>query len=107
AHGIQGLWICGNIMNITNCHRVFKLQDTTGSTNENEGTSYHTKKCWIKNNEITATTDSGKQVIDAFNFTSDLWIEDNYFEVSGFGSIVENKTGLTTSYSQNTFINKN
>src|SRR5690606_5824747 len=30
AHGIQGLWICGNIMNITNCHRVFKLQDTTG-----------------------------------------------------------------------------
>jgi hypothetical protein len=45
--------------------------------------------------------------MDLYFFTSDITISDNMIEVTGFASVIENKTGEAQNYTQNTIIANN
>lgn len=105
VRGVNGVWITDNNFTILNVHRVFKIADTEAATTA--GTPYRDRNIYITNNRVVGSTDSGKQVMDLYFFTSDIIISNNTFEVTGFGTVIENKTGETQNYNQNTIITNN
>jgi hypothetical protein len=104
VRGIQNVWITENVLNVLDCHRVFKFQNMVGSTETGPEYPYRSRRLYICNNTVIATTDSTKQVMDLYDYSTDLFLSNNYFEVSGFGSLIENKSGGATTFSQNTKI---
>jgi len=103
--GVNGVWITGNDITVLNVHRVFKIADTEAATTA--GTVYRDRNIYITNNRVVGSTDSDKQMMDLYFFTSDIIISGNTFEVTGFGRVIENKTGETQNYNQNTVISNN
>ena len=105
VRGIDGAWITNNNFTIANVHRVIKVADI--EQNITAGTDYRARNVFIQNNRIVGSTDSNKQVIDLYFFTSDITISGNSIEVAGFSSIIENKTGMAQNYPQNLVIADN
>jgi len=105
VRGIDGVWITDNNFTVLNVHRVFKIADTEAATTS--GTDFRARNVFVTNNRIVGSTDSGRQVMDLFFFTSDIIVAQNLIDVSGFGVVVENKTGMAQNYNQNTFITGN
>ena len=105
ARGVDGVWITDNNFTVLNVHRVLKIADTEVATTS--GTAYRSRNVFVTNNRIVGSTDSNKQVMDLYFFTSDITISGNMIEVTGFSTIVENKTGEAQNYTQNTLIEGN
>lgn len=102
VRGIDGVWITGNNFSVTNVHRVLKIADTEAATTS--GTAFRSRNVFITNNRIVGSTDSFKQVMDLYFFTSDVTISNNMVDVTGFSVVIENKTGEAQNYTQNTFV---
>ena len=105
VRGIDGVWITGNNFTVLNVHRVLKIADTEAATTS--GTAFRARNVFVTNNRIVGSTDSNKQVMDLYFFTSDITVSQNMIEVTGFGTVIENKTGEAQDYTQNTFITGN
>lgn len=105
VRGIDGIWITDNNFTVLNVHRVLKIADTEAATTS--GTDYRARNAFIANNRIIGSTDSNKQVLDLYFFTSDIAISHNLIQVTGFSSVIENKTGRGQNYNQNTLIGNN
>jgi len=98
--GIVDAQICHNRIELNNVHRVMKIQESFGSPYPNSKelarlSPWNSRNIIIEDNVITGRTTSRKQVIDLFDGTAGVIIRNNYVDVRGFNSIVENKTGFT------------
>ena len=105
--GMQHGIISGNKMNIINCHRVIKLADNLKNLSPDSISIYRCSDIRIENNNIIATTNSNKQVIDCYNGTEKLELVNNYIKADGFSAIAEDKTGLRQDFSKDHLIRKN
>ena len=110
--GVDSAWLCNNRIQFTNVHRVAKIAESLASTFADEDSlaqisPWNARNIWVRDNIITGTTISNKQVIDLFDGTELFTLEHNYIEVKGFTSIIENKTGFTTDFVQHTVLRNN
>lgn len=105
VRGIDGVWITDNNFTVLNVHRVLKIADTEAATTS--GTAFRARNVFVTNNRIVGSTDSNKQVMDLYFFTSDITVSKNMIDVTGFTVVIENKTGEAQDYTQNTFITDN
>lgn len=104
VRGINGVWIKDNDFTVLNVHRVFKISDTEHASAKNAGSPYRSRNVTVAGNTIRGATKSHKQVFDLYSGTSDILITQNTIDVTGFGALIENKTGHAQNYSQNTSI---
>jgi hypothetical protein len=105
--GINGVWVEGNRIVFTNCHRVFKMADTEGYVSGSV-TAYRTRNVSFTGNTINGATGSNKQVVDMFNGTSDAVLSGNNIEVTGFSRVFENKTdSIAQPWNQNIIVSDN
>lgn len=102
--GTDGIYIQNNSCRIINTHRSFKIQSSTFSLSSD----YRSRNVFFTDNNIYSNSDSNKQVIDFFNNTSNILVDNNRFEVAGNISVVlENKTNNELTYDDSIKITNN
>jgi hypothetical protein len=87
-YGIENVLIVGNKIKVLNTHRVFKISENPLAL----GPDYSANKIVISNNLIRGSTTSAKQVMDFFRNTGELIINGNQIFVTGFSSVIEDKS---------------
>jgi hypothetical protein len=106
-YGYKDVKVTGNVIQATNTHRIFKISDITTTM---DATPYRAQRIVVSGNIVTGSTTSNKQAMDLFQSTSDIVISGNYFNVTGWSSVINNKDAgmnVTSTTARNLAITNN
>lgn len=102
--GVKNIYIERNQINFKNINRVFKC---TAITFDYRSILKSNSHIYIKGNIIKGSSTQGKQFIDAFCGTTEIYLLNNNINIKGFSSLLENKSALIEEICNMYCINNN